>query len=82
MKQPGSPHTFASVNQNSGESRGIFTRAIPLEDMSHVDFFIAGSIHQGSERFKGQTMLRFYGFFSVTACSFTSSCAMALANKL
>ena len=34
--------------------------------------FFAGSIYQGSERFKGQTML-FYEFFSVTMCSFTSS---------
>ena len=34
--------------------------------MSNVDFFIAGSIHQGSDRFKRQTVLRFYEFFSVT----------------
>ena len=41
--------------------------------MSDVDYFIAGSIHQGSERFKGKTMLHFYEFFSVTVCSFTSA---------
>ena len=38
------PHAFASVNKNSGEYQGLLTCVIiPLEDMSNVDFLIAGS---------------------------------------
>ena len=51
---------------------------ILLEEMSNVDIFIAGSIHQGSNCFKGQIML-FYEFFSINSCSFTGSCATVLA---